>query len=628
MRLYSGSSKEFISDVYTNQIASKLVLAYEDYYGHQAGNSEVTSWTNSLQFLQNLVEYNQLLDDHVVLEHELPYSTKRIDCLLFGQTPTGDDNVVVIELKQWMEVEDCEVEGNVVTFTGQAMRMVAHPSAQVRGYHYLLKDFVKLFEENPQVNLSSCTYCHNYPKASDSILLSAKFNDLTSKFPVFTKDDFESIGSYLKSRLSGGQGLQLFNRFVTSPIAPSKKLMDHTKHMISGQHVFNLIDEQIVANNTIIDQAKKSVHEEGKTVIIVRGGPGTGKSVIALNAVAELLSKGVTVFHATGSSAFTNTIRKIVGARAAAFFKFFNSFPTHKPNSINVLICDEAHRIRTTSNSRYTPKSSRSNLPQIEELINIAKVSVFFIDDYQIVRPEEIGSSQLIRDAAFLYGAKIYDFELNTQFRCSGSDGYLNWIDTILGIRDTPNQILTTSEKMEFKIFDDPKSLYAAIKDKNDSKPNSARLVAGFCWPWSNPKSDGTLVNDVKIGNFEMPWEGRDGFKLAPGIPEWKYWAFDPNGVNQIGCIYTIQGFEFDYVGVIFGKDLIWNPEAKTWIANRSESEDPQVTRKSSDAEFASYVRNVYRVLFTRGMKGCYVYFLDETTKQYFKERMNGGLNS
>ncbi|MDG7001740.1 MAG: DUF2075 domain-containing protein, partial [Nitrososphaerota archaeon] len=581
--------------------------------------AEVTSWTNSLQFVKNAIELASLGDNMVVVEYELPYANNRIDCMLFGEG-VGGGNVVLLELKQWTKVQDCDLENNVITFVGGANRMEAHPSYQVGGYHWYLKDFVEAFEGPQALNLSSASYCHNYSRTAD-VLFGPKFEQIMKEFPVFSKEDAGKLAEYLRTRLGEGKGLEILNRFTSSRIRPSKHLLEHAKKMVDGQRVFNLIEDQIAAYNTILDRAKKSAKLKQKSVIIVRGGPGTGKSAIALNVISELLSRKIPVFHATGSAAFTTTLRKIVGTRAASLFKYFNSFTGFEANQIDVLVCDEAHRIRKTSVSRYTKKEFRSDRPQVEELINAAKVSIFFIDDYQLVRPEEIGSSDLIRNTARKFTDEIFEFELKTQFRCNGSDGYLNWLDDVLGVRNTANLMLTSKERMDFKIFDDPKSLYEEIMRKNAEKPNSARMVAGFCWPWSNPNPDGTLKEDVIIGDFKMTWEAKnDAARLAPGIPRAALWAYDPNGANQMGSIYTIQGFEFDYVGVVFGDDLVYNPATKTWIGKPENSADHLVKRDSS--RFLQNVRNVYRVLMTRGMKGCYVYFMNKDTELFFKSRI------
>lgn len=494
----------------------------------------------------------------------------------------------------------------------------------MKSYRDHLINFVELFEGKHAVHLSACAYLHNYAKHSNDALFSSSFTEVLKDGPIFTKTEFEALGKYLKERLAKGKGMDLFNKFAQSRIQPSKKLLEYTKQMVNGQHAFHLIDEQLAANNTIIACAKKAAKLKKKTVILVRGGPGTGKSVIALNALAELISRNITVFHATGSSAFTNTLRKIVGTSkilgtsASTFFKFFNSFMTYRENQIDVLIADEAHRIRKTSSSRY---SGTSTTPQIDELMRVAKVCIFFIDDYQVVRSSEIGSSELIRTAAKKYGADLFEYELTTQFRCNGSDGYLNWVDNTLGVRDTANRILTKTEKLEFKIFDSPEKLYAAIKKKND-EGLKARIAAGYCWPWSYPNPDGTLKNDVVIGKFEMPWEAKPGAKkLAPGIPTAALWAYDPGGIGQVGTVYTSQGFEFDYIGVIFGKDLIYDSAKKEWVGHPENSSDTELKRGE---EFVKHVKNVYRVLLTRGMKGCYIYFMDKETEKLFRSRLDG----
>ncbi|MBI2545388.1 MAG: DUF2075 domain-containing protein [Candidatus Aenigmarchaeota archaeon] len=413
-----------------------------------------------------------------------------------------------------------------------------------------------------------------------------KFQNAIKKYPLFSKQDVKKLGEFLKDKLSKDSGFQVFNRFVNSPIRPSKKLLDHVGDMINKQQVFNLIDDQIAAYNAIMYRANRQSKQHEKSVIIVKGGLGTGKSVIALEVMGELMRKGKTVFHATGSSAFTKTLRKLVGKRAEKFYKFFFNFTKLKENEINVLICDEAHRIRKTSND----------------------------DEHQIVRPNEIWNVELIKNAAKkleVSESNIFEFELKTQFRCSGSDTYLQWLENILDIRESDIQTLTKATGMEFKIFDSPHELKKAIEQKNKEKGNSARIVAGFCWPWSEPRPDGSLVNDVKIGDFEMPWENK---KEA-----WT-WATNESGMDQVGTVYTAQGFEFDYIGVIFSNDLVYDKKQKKWISKPENSQDSVVKRGNKN--LTEHLKNVYRVLMSRAHKGVYVYFMDKDTKEFFKSKI------
>jgi DUF2075 family protein len=310
-----------------------------------------------------------------------------------------------------------------------------------------------------------------------------------------------------------------------------------------------------------------------------------------------------------------------VGSRAKPVLKYFNNYRTALPGEIDALICDEAHRIRETSNDRFTPKSKRSTEPQIRELLRATKVAVFFIDDRQGVRPNEIGSTDYIRQHAEDTGFGVSEFELEVQFRCSGSAGFVNWISNTLGTERTANQLWTGAEAFDFRIFSTPELMEAAIRAKAGGNV-TARLAAGYCWKWSNPNDDGTLVDDVVIDSWRKPWNARpDSGRLAKGIPPADLWATDPGGIEQVGCIYTAQGFEVDYMGVIWGKDLSYDLDRQSWVGNKHESHDRSV--KQSKADFLQLVKNTYRVLLSRGMKGCYVCFLDKDTERFVRSRMD-----
>jgi uncharacterized protein len=284
-------------------------------------------------------------------------------------------------------------------------------------------------------------------------------------------------------------------------------------------------------------------------------------------------------------------------------------------------VCDEAHRIRANSNNMYTKKAERSTRTQIEELVHTARVSVFLLDDLQVVRPGEVGSTDLIRHEAERRGAELFEYELEAQFRCQGSEAFVNWIDNTLQVRRTAETIWDGSQPMEFRIVESVEELESRILQKHEDG-HTARLVAGFCWPWSKDLGpDGTLLPDVRIGSWKRPWNARpEATRLARGIPKSNLWATDPKGIDQVGCVYTAQGFEFDYVGVIFGTDLRYDPETATWIGDPRASHDSQVKRAQKN--FATLVKHTYRVLLTRGLKGCYVYFQDRDTAAYFRSRM------
>ena len=624
MQLYFGSTSEFVTDSIQHRVAEKLGDAYYEYFRFRASASEFTSWQNSLTALTANIQYARLLDHGIILELQLPLTSARLDVLLTGRDAEQRQNAVIIELKQWSTVTDSEVDECVRTYLGGAERDVPHPSVQVANYQQYLADMNSAFSESVDpIGLSACTWLHNLEEASKRRLTSSRFADALDRARLFSGHDASEFNDFLLERLSAGAGRPILDRIAAGKFQPSKGLMIHAGSVIKGDPIYTLLDEQIVAFNLVLGMARRAVRSKGHSVAVIKGGPGTGKSVLALNVMAELLKEGKNVQHATGSRAFTGSLRKRLGARTSALLKYFNSYSTADRGTIDVLVMDEAHRIRETSNNRYTPKSQRSDRSQVEELIQASRASVFFIDDFQVVRPGEIGSTQLIREAAVALDARYEETELRTQFRCAGSEQYVAWIDQLLEIRKTGTNELHLDEGFDFQIIDDPLELERLILEKA-AEGHTARLTAGFCWAWSKPKSDGTLVDDIAIGDFRRPWNARpEAARLGKGIPKAELWAGDPNGIHQVGCVYTAQGFEFDYAGVIFGSDLRYDPVAHTWIGIPSASHD-QIVRKRSGARFTDCVKNTYRVLLTRGMKGCYVHFVDDATRNYVMSRIQG----
>ncbi len=623
MRLYAGTSIQFIEDTVQNQIAEKLKQAFFFYYRFNPSPGEVNSWRNSLRSISQVFEHAQLLDHGVILEYQLPMTSRRLDCMICGQDTERKDNAVIVELKQWEKCEGSDGDNEVTTWLNGRKRDVLHPSVQVGQYKLYLQDTHTAFYagSNP-VNLNACTYLHNYSHDAHDVIFDDKFTPSLERFPLFTADDVDRMIDYLRIRLRNGQGSDVLNRVEKSKYRPCKKLMDHVGNLIKNKKEYVLLDEQLIVYDTVLTFARKGFHDKKKAAIIIKGGPGTGKSVIAINLMAELLLKGYNAHYATGSKAFTETLRKIIGTRGAIQFKYFNSYMNADNNAVDVLIADEAHRIRTTSNSRFTKKENRSSLSQIEEIMNASKVSVFFIDDNQVVRPNEVGSTEYIKQYALEKKANVIEYELEAQFRCNGSEAFVNWINNTLGIKRTANVIWDRHEEFDFKIFSSPETLEAAIRNKVQ-EGHTGRVTAGFCWKWSNPRQEGTLLEDVVIGNYKRPWDAKpDARKLAPGIPKASLWAYDPAGIDQVGCVYTAQGFEFDYVGVIFGEDIIYDFDKQAWIGLKENSAD-EVVKRSKD-QFVELVKNTYRVLLTRGMKGCYVYFMNKDTERFFKSRIEG----
>lgn len=622
MRLYAGTSQQFVADTVHNQIAEKLKYAFFSYYRSNPSPAEINSWRNSLRAVSQVFQYADLMDHGIILEYQLPLTSRRLDCLIVGRDSTDNDNAVIIELKQWEKCDHAEGENEVLTWIGGAQREILHPAAQVGRYKMYLEDGHSAFHEGTSpIRLNACTYLHNYTFFENDPLLSSKFTNMINCYPLFSADDVDPFKTFLVKKLKAGQGTEVLRRIENGKYRPSKKLMEHVGNIIKGNPEYVLLDEQLVVFDKVVTCANKGYHDRRKTVVVIKGGPGTGKSVIAINLMADLLLKGYNAQYATGSRAFTTTLRDIIGTRGAVQFKYFNSYMDAEADVVDVLICDEAHRIRKTSNDRFTQRAKRSDLTQVQEIMKAGKVCVFFIDDNQVVRPDEIGSVRYIKEYSKKNQCNIFEYTLEAQFRCNGSDAFVNWINNTLGISRTANVIWNTNEDFDFQIFDSPEGLERAILEKA-SQGFSARMTGGFCWQWSKElKPDGSLYEDVVIGNYRRAWNARpEARKLRKDIPKATLWAHDSNGINQIGCVYTAQGFEFDYVGVIFGNDLVYNFDDQKWHGLPSNSKDPAFRR--ANIKFIEFVKNTYRVLLSRGMKGCYIYFLHKDTERFFKSRM------
>jgi uncharacterized protein len=626
MIIYQDTVEQFVLDVRHNRLTNIMAAHFFNRFGRRPGLAEEASWQNSMPRVKDVIEVAELKENFICLEYEVPYNQCRIDCLLFGKGLNEEANVVLIELKQWTKVIPLEEEGNfeekyeVETFTGGGSKIVAHPSQQVKGYENYLKGFVVEFEQKPPLAIFSCAYCHNYSRNSDDGLFNPIYQKIVDEFPIYTREDVVKLGNRIKQLLAKGNGFEVFNRFMNSPLRPSKKLLDNVARIVNNEVVFSLLNEQIVAKNLIWAKVKRAEKEKEKSVIIVHGGPGTGKSVIAINILADAAKKGKKIFYGCKSKPFLEGLKKLVGKDGELLFSNLYRFLPNKvkENELDLLLIDEAHRIETNGIHRFMKAEDRTDMPQVDQLIRCAKTAVFFIDDKQNVRSQEIGNSNLIKESAERMNTAISESTLLTQYRCMGSNDYLVWLEGILGYTDD-KKILSKNEIFDFQIIASPEEMYSIILKRELEKANSARMIAGFCWPWSKSlNSEGQFIKDVVIGDFAMPWETHGEITRPPkGYVKWYEWAYRPEGVKQIGCIYTAQGFEFDYAGVIIGDDLVYDKKTDSLKADIRATRDP--TLKRSKQNFEMYVKNIYRTLLTRGMKGCYVYFTNKDTENYFR---------
>lgn len=610
---------DFIQETTCNMIASDLSNAYFNYFGFYPSDNERRSWHNSLRAIKDVFQSSCLNNQGVSLEFFLPLSSKRLDCMVTGRNEEDKESALIIELKQWEETKSCDSNNEIITWLNGNMEEILHPSAQVKGYKDYLQSFVEEFYKQNPIKLDSCVYLHNYEFIKNDPILDHKFDQIINDSPLFGQNDFDKLTQYVKKEISHGEGMSILKKINQSKKKPSKKLLDEAYNTIHSNPTYTLIDEQQIVYDHVITTIKKALTNNSKKhVIICKGGPGTGKSVIAINLLAELTKKGKWAEYVTGSASFTQSYKKAIGGNAKNLFRYTNSY-VEQADTIDCLIVDEAHRLREKAPAGGFFSRVYSGKPQVQEIIDACHVAVFFIDDEQQVKPDEIGTSKYIKDHALSLGCDVWEEELQVQFRCSGNDGFVQWLDNTLALRRTANVMLEKRKDFDVQIFDDPKSMEDALRVKM-AEGNTARIASGFIFKWSTEENkDGTMPLDVVIGNYMRPWNLR---KQKAGMPASTLWAYNPKGFDQIGCIYSCQGFEFDYIGIIFGNDIFYDFDKGDWIPKREHCFDLSIKRVHDDEKYMKLVKNIYRVLLSRGMKGCYIYFIDKNTERFVKSRM------
>ena len=613
VRVYSSTCQDFIRDVGTGQIAAIVERAYTRAYGHSTSESEIRSWKNSLAALSNILDHGDVPSDlGLGIEFQIPKTSKRIDVLLSGTSALDESSVLIVELKQWEFANKTTMDGVVNTFVGGGNRDVQHPSYQSWSYAQLLRDFAVVVEDESMI-LNSCAYLHNMTTAGD--LKDPFYSHHLLNSPSFIGSEGPMFRGYICSKFRNGDSGLALEKLENSDIKPSKSLADAVKGMLDGNDEFTLLDDQKVIYEKAVQLATKG--DQKKRVFIVRGGPGTGKSVLAVNLLSKFISNGLNSRYITKNSAprlvyaarLSGHLRK---SRISALFTGSGSFVDCLNNEYDALIVDEAHRLNAKSGMFGNLGEN-----QVKEIIQSCRTSIFFIDEYQRIHLKDVGSEELIRAYAKEMNAEVFDADLTSQFRCGGSDGYLAWIDNSLGLRPTANTSLDTSV-FDFQIFDDPKEMYEKIIEKNNQNFKS-RLVAGYCWNWISKKDPNE--NDIILegGKLSAKWNLTQHGML---------WIEKDESISEIGCIHTCQGLELDYVGVIIGPDLQLSGGHVITDVNERAKSDASIKglkkmMKENPAEATrrgrEIVLNTYRTLLTRGMKGCYVYCTDKELANHLR---------
>lgn len=612
MIVYSNNLESFCYEVDSGIISDRILEEFEKRGFAYNNPSEIRSWENSLLHMKNVLDVDEIPKDvHVAIEYTIPNTSKRVDFIISGLDEEDKPNVVIVELKQWEKVERTSRKDLVTTYIGGGIRAVPHPSYQAYSYAKTIENYNSYVNLN-KINLLPSAYLHNYKENFRDEIDNNIYKHIIKEAPIFLQRDGLKLREFIKKYIKKTDHGKLLYEIDHGKIKPSKALQDAIGSMLHGNQEFYMIDEQKVAFETIRRLVELSLKTNKKYTIIIEGGPGTGKSVIAINLLAEFKHKLVNYItkNAAPRNVFFSKLRRenFKLNYIKNLFKGSGSYVRSRTNEFDLLIVDEAHRLNEKSGLFGNIGEN-----QIKEIINASKVSVFFIDEDQIVTTKDFGSVEEIKKQARKLKSELFfgeEYNLVSQFRCNGSDGYLSYLDNVLQIRETANFDGFEME-YDFRVYDDINKMKNDLFQLNKIN-NKARMVAGYTYEWITKRNPSIDAFDIKLGNFKAKWNFNNT----------NTWAIDEDSFDQVGCIHTSQGLEFDYIGVIIGQDLIYKDQkVQTDYTKRAKTDASlRGVKKYKQYDLADrIIRNTYKTLMSRGQKGCFVYCEDKELSQYLK---------
>ena len=619
MIVYNANKGQFVRDVRTNVIATKILDLIRERGLNAGHDNEFASWQNSMQFMRNIVDDRDIDDDvQIAIEYNIPQTSKRVDFIIIGANQWGKDNIVIVELKQWSkaEVVDDDMHYCVRTFVANDNRIVCHPSYQAYSYSRFIGNYSQVVH-NESIQLVPCAYLHNYRPEYKQALSDDIYKEWYSSAPFFIMDEVQQFTDFVKKyvtrKSSKGDLLYLIDH---GRIKPTKALQDALVSMVRGTPVFDLLDEQAVCFDMCVRTMLQCLKDRKKRTILIQGGPGTGKSVLAVNLLMHFITCACNTAYVTKNSAprqaFLSILSENRAENIADIGQLFRSpfgLSNVPANSYDCLIVDEAHRLVKKMYGDWNGEN------QVKECINASLLTIFMLDEDQAVTTKDIGSIGEIQKWCSALDSKVLireETKLVSQFRCNGSDAYIQFIDNLLQRKEETVAVTLSELNYDFRVFDDASAMRDALREKN-AVDNKARMVAGYCYDWNVKNGRGDIDIDLP-GGFQAKWN----------LANDKIWAINPRSFEEVGCIHTAQGLEFDYVGVLIGKDLTYDKTTGRVVTNKlaiSKDDKSSGIRSASDEDAHRLILNTYKTLLTRGQKGCFVYCEDDELREYFKEK-------
>lgn len=630
MIIYKATKKEFLDDWENERVIRKVSKSYEEKLG-KSTYKESNSWNGSLPYLYLLLQDERIpADCGISLEHQIPNldSEKRIDVMITGKDANKNNVAIILELKQWTTVKQpSDKIGFIEMYNSRIKDKRVHPAFQAWSYSHLLQRYNNAIVEN-NIQIYSCSFLHNYEIEENDSLYDEKYEEFLRRSPIFVRGELGKIRKFIYEKISYGDDCETIDLIDKSEVSICRLLemvkIDFTKET---EKVI-LIDEQELIYEKALQMAEQSAIDNKKRVLIVKGGPGTGKSVLAMKLLTDAImspenkikevnyvtpiqgQRKVYEYIMKKSENFKPIVRKLKGS---------GSFIDSKKNTYDILIVDEAHRLKEKTENLFKVRGEN----QTKEIIKASKFSIFFIDDRQRITIKDKGSIDEILRMAKNENAEIEQCELTSQFRCNGSAGYVSWVEDVLEIRNTANHDgFDTNLNYKIEVVDNPNKMRRFIEKKN-IKNNASRIVAGYCWDSKKEARDDPEIHDIQIPKhkFSISWNLEN-----------ENWAIAEDSVKRAGCVYTCQGLDFEYIGVIIGNDLIYRDgkvkvdytkKAKTDSALRGIKKMMKENKEEAEKIADEIIKNTYRILLTRGQRGCIIYCEDEALGDYFRNRID-----
>lgn len=377
--------------------------------------------------------------------------------------------------------------------------------------------------------------------------------------------------------------------------------------------------------------------------IFIKGSAGTGKTILAtylikllssdlssnryedynddelreINYIRAFQAKypnakiGLVIAMTSLRESLESVFKKIPGLKASMIINPSDTFKLKE--KYDLLIVDEAHRLRQYKNISWMGAFKKNNQKlglddsgnELDWIIANSKNQIFFYDSAQSVKPSDIDSKhfdKLINDS------NTIQLELNSQMRVKGGNNYIQFVDELLHVKRTALAKYPTDD-YELYVFDSLDDLYSELS-KREEKYGLSRLIAGYSWPWLSKENKEAI--DIEIDGLKFQWN-----QTAND------WINSANAFQEIGCIHTTQGYDLNYAGIIFGKEITYNKALNKIEIDSKQYFDINGKKGIADLEdLKSYIINIYKTIMYRGIRGTFLYACNKELNEYLKQHI------